>query len=62
MAFERSRFYAELHDTGDPSPYIYIYMCVCVCVCVCVKKNEMGGACGAYGGWERCAQGSDWKT
>ena len=19
----------------------------------------MGGACGAYGGWERCAQGSD---
>ena len=24
------------------------------------RKNEMGGACGAYGGWERCAQGSDW--
>ena len=25
-----------------------------------IEKNEMGGACGAYGGWERCAQGSDW--
>jgi hypothetical protein len=22
-------------------------------------KNEMGGACGAYGGGERCAQGVD---
>ena len=25
-------------------------------------KNEMGGACGAYGGGERCAQGSGWET
>ena len=23
-----------------------------------IEKNEMGGACGAYGGGERCAQGS----
>ena len=23
-----------------------------------MEKNEMGGACGAYGGGERCAQGS----
>jgi hypothetical protein len=22
-----------------------------------IEKNEMGGACGAYGGRERCAQG-----
>ena len=22
-----------------------------------IEKNEMGGACGAYGGGERCAQG-----
>jgi hypothetical protein len=21
-----------------------------------MKKNEMGRACGAFGGWERCAQ------
>ena len=25
-----------------------------------IEKNEMGGVCGGYGGWERCAQGSDW--
>ena len=24
--------------------------------------NEMGGACGAYGGGERCAQGSSGET
>jgi hypothetical protein len=23
-----------------------------------MEKNEMGGECGAYGGGERCAQGS----
>jgi hypothetical protein len=23
-----------------------------------IKKNEMGWACGAYGGGERCAQGA----
>ena len=27
-----------------------------------IDKNEMGGACGAYGGGERCAQGSDGET
>ena len=27
-----------------------------------IEKNEMGGACGGYGGGERCAQGSDWET
>ena len=51
-------------------------VCVCVCVCVCVQcvllnqycaggkieKNEMDGACGAYGGGERCAQGSGGET
>jgi hypothetical protein len=26
------------------------------------QKNEMGGACGAYGGGERCAQGSGGET
>ena len=25
-----------------------------------IEKNEMGVTCGAYGGWERSAQGSDW--
>ena len=26
------------------------------------EKNEMGGACGSYGGGERCAQDSGWET
>ena len=27
-----------------------------------IDKNEMGGACGAYGGGESCAQGSGGET
>jgi hypothetical protein len=27
-----------------------------------IEKNEMGGACGAYGGGERCAQGAGGET
>jgi hypothetical protein len=27
-----------------------------------IEKNEMGGACGAYQGGERCAQGSGGET
>ena len=27
-----------------------------------IEKNAMGGACGAYGGRERCAQGSGGET
>jgi hypothetical protein len=27
-----------------------------------IEKNEMGGACGAYGGGERGAQGVDGET
>jgi len=27
-----------------------------------IKKNEMGGTCGTYGGGERCAQGSSGET
>ena len=30
--------------------------------CDKIEKNEMGGACGAYGGGERCAQSSDGET
>ena len=26
------------------------------------RRMEMGGACGAYGGGEKCAQGSGWET
>ena len=27
-----------------------------------IEKNEMGGACGAFGGGDRCAQGSGGET
>jgi len=27
-----------------------------------IEKNEMGRACGAYGAWERGAQGSGGET
>ena len=27
-----------------------------------IETNEMGGACGAYGGEERCAEGSGGET
>ena len=27
-----------------------------------IEKNEIGGACGAYGGGEGCAQGSGGET
>jgi hypothetical protein len=27
-----------------------------------VKKNEMDGSCGMYGGEKRCIQGFGWKT
>ena len=27
-----------------------------------IEKNEMGEACGAYGGEERCIQGFGWET
>ena len=30
--------------------------------CDKIEKNEMGGACGVYGGGESCAQGSGGET
>jgi hypothetical protein len=32
------------------------------CVQIEIEKNEMGGACGAYGGGERGAQGVGGET
>jgi hypothetical protein len=37
---------------------IYVRICKLFCAGGEIEKNEMGGACGAYGGGERCAQGS----
>jgi len=33
-----------------------------VCADGKIEKNEMGGACGAYGGGKKCAQGSSGET
>ena len=41
---------------------LYIYIYIYSCVGGKIEKNEMGGACGAYGGGERCAQGSSGET
>ena len=30
--------------------------------CYKIEKNEMGGACSAYGGWEKGAQGFGGET
>ena len=32
------------------------------CVGGKIEKNEMGGACGMYGGGEKCAQGFNGET
>ena len=42
--------------------YIYIYIYIYIYASCKSEKNEMGGACGAYGGGERCAQGSVGET
>ena len=48
-----------------------MYVCVCVCVYIYIyihcapdkiKKNEMGGACSAYGEGESCVQGFGGET
>ena len=44
-----------LEVDANKTRYMVIY-----CAGGKIEKNEMGGACGAYGGWERFAQGSDW--
>jgi hypothetical protein len=37
--------------------FVYRYVLTQYCVGGKIKKNEMGWACGVYGGGERCAQG-----
>ena len=41
---------------------IYIYKIYMYCAGGKIEKNEMGGACGAYGAGERGVQGSGWET
>ena len=44
------------------SRYFVILFITFYCAGGKIEKNEMGGACGAYGGGERCAQGSGGET
>ena len=39
---------------------MYIYIYPLYCAGGKIEKNKMGGACGAYGEGERCAQGFWW--
>ena len=58
----------SLHVSGNYVPVIRRTYCIYAtfvfftlygyCAGGKIEKNEMGGACGAYGGGERCAQGS----
>jgi hypothetical protein len=47
--------------TGNGENYIMRSLMICILTQYCaggkIKKNEMGCACGAYEGGERCAQG-----
>ena len=55
---------------GDPclwscsmlSVDIDVFVTVVSHLCGKIEKNEMGGACGAYGGGWRCAQDSSGET
>ena len=45
-------------ELSDPYSLPNIVLLTQYCAGGKIEKNEMGGACGAYGGGERCAQGS----
>jgi hypothetical protein len=57
-------------DSGFCIHYLFLPEIDPVCVgsvhltqcCGKIEKNEMDGACGAYGGVESCAQGSGGET
>ena len=40
----------------------YLYCSLNIARVIKIKKNEMGGACGVYGGGERCVQGFGQET
>ena len=42
--------------------YYYSVLLTQYCAGDKIEKNEMGGACGTYGGRERCAQGFGGET
>ena len=64
---ERLRTLVHILSKTSGSTRIYIHKGKSVlltqyCAGGKIEKNKMGGACGAYGGGERCAQGSGGET
>ena len=63
-----SSFHFDPKSINNPCLYAPVrtyHLCTRTCIyCAAgkIEKNEMGGACGAYGGGERCAQGSGGET
>ena len=63
-----SRIFGPKRDEvrGNGENYIMRSLVICILTQYCaggkIEKNEMGGTCGAYGGGERCAQGSGGET
>ena len=57
---------STLQDSVKLSVYICYVTTYCLLTQYCagdkIEKNEMGGACGTYGGRERCAQGFGGET
>ena len=54
------KLFEVVNFTNCKNPKLSTYLFINNASKLQIEKNEMGGACGAYGGWERCAQGSDW--
>ena len=55
--FQRLKEYEESDGVLCCDIQLYQY-----CAVDKIEKNEMGGACGTYGGRERCAQGFGGET
>jgi hypothetical protein len=59
-------FFIHIHLLGKTSYFILVcYLAVFLtqyCAGDKIEKNEMGWACGTYGGRERCAQGFGGET
>jgi hypothetical protein len=51
--------------TTEGDPLLYFLFSIRIALCPAgdkIKKNEMDGACSAYGGGERCVQGFRGET
>jgi hypothetical protein len=56
ITHQSRKFWKYIHSTHNIKFWKYIHSTHNMCEYY-IKKNEMGWACGAYGGGERCSQG-----